>query len=160
MKLKLKINNTFDSNVEFIGISTYLKDYQISLFINKVLNLKLKKIDNLNINYNKQDLSFSLYYYEDNDNLREYFLISNRSIDNGLYMLPLHKQTDFFMIIQSSVKKIKPEISKIIENIRIIKNVNLAYIINISHIRNFHSFLLNELELHLNYIKAKNKLNY
>lgn len=88
-------------NFKVIAISTHLKDYRVSFYLNELLNLKLKKIDNLVVD-NKLESStqtFELQHYTSEEDELEYFLIHNRN--NGLNFLPSLSQFDFLLLLKT-----------------------------------------------------------
>lgn len=143
---KFKLEENIFDEVLFIGISTSLKDYQLSLFINNYLNLRFKKTSDFSGDYfsKKENSNFSVYYFNDEDNFSEFFLLSNKCENSVL--LNAYKQTDFFLLIKSNI--FKDNISEIILALRKIKNVFLAFNIDISKIKNFNTFL-SGIEYHL-----------
>lgn len=123
-KHTLKIEYDFD--FVLIGISSHEKDYRLCWAINKVLEIDLIKIDSLEIKA-KKDIKpsfFSLFHFENPDEFKEYFIVSNLSEDkqfvsknltlfnkepqgaqsseNGV-LIPEQKQMDYFFIIRGEL---------------------------------------------------------
>lgn len=144
---KFKLEDDFFDEVLFIGISTSLKDYQLSFFINKSLYTNFKKMLDFSGDYfsKKEKSLFSFYYFKNNDLFSEYFLLSNKCNNTSL-LLSGYKQANFFLIIKSNVMKGKT--AEIITTLRKIKNIFLAFNIEISNIKNINT-LLNEIDYHI-----------
>lgn len=144
---KFKLVDDFCDEVLFLGISTSLKDYQLSFFINKSLNTNFKKMLDFSSDFlsKKENSLFSFYYFKYDDIFSEFFLLSNKCNNTSL-LLSAYKQADFFLIIKSNVMKDKT--SEIITTLRKIKNIFFAFNIEISNIKNINS-LLNEIDYHI-----------
>ncbi len=143
---KINLVQNLAKEVDMIGISTSLKDYRLSLFINNTFSLCLKKLNDFDADYivKKDNSRFSVYYYNDIDNLTKYFLLSNKC--NLSVLIPSYKQADFFMIMLSSV--LKNNTDEIINKIKKIKNIQTAFPVDKSQIKIFNS-LINGLTYHL-----------
>lgn len=98
---KDKLTYQFSFNYKIVAISTYLKDYRVSFYLNELLDLKLKKIANLIVDNKAEESAqtFELQYYTSEEEAVEYYLIHNKS--TGLYFLPTLKQFDFLLILKS-----------------------------------------------------------
>ncbi len=99
-KKLLTLEYEYDFNL--IGISCHEKDYRLCWHINQALHIDLIKIDSLEIYLPKEKIKcfFSLFLYEDEENQRSIYLLSNRS-SYGL-LIPEQKQTDYFIIVKGS----------------------------------------------------------
>lgn len=96
---------TFEYEFDFflIGISCHEKDYRLCWNINQTLQIDLVKIESLEI-YNAKEKTrnyFSLFAYEDEENQRTVYLISNRG-NQGL-LISEQKKTDFFLLIKGAL---------------------------------------------------------
>lgn len=94
---KLSVKSEYDFIL--IGISSQENDYRICWSINQELATDLVKTENLKIFNRKFNVAqeFSLYIYENEENLNKFQLISNKC-DNGYY-IPELKNIDFFLQI-------------------------------------------------------------
>lgn len=92
----------YEYDFALIGISCHEKDYRLCWHINQALQIDLVKIDSLEIYISKEKLNsfFSLFSFEDEENQRSIFLLSNRS-NHGM-LIPEQKQTDYFIIIKGA----------------------------------------------------------
>lgn len=123
-KHTLKIEYDFD--FVLIGISSHEKDYRLCWAINKALEIDLIKIDSLEIKQKKDNESsfFSLFHFENPDEFKEYFIVSNlsedkqfvsknltlfnkqpqgaQSAENGV-LIPEQKQMNYFFIIRGEL---------------------------------------------------------
>lgn len=99
--MKEKITYQYVFNYKIIAISTHLKDYRVSFYLNEILGLKLKKIDNLVVD-NKSDAnaqSFEQQQYTDDETLTSYHLIHNKA--SGVFFLPTLKKFDFILLLKT-----------------------------------------------------------
>jgi len=147
-KITFKLDMDLDLELDFIlvGISTTLRDYRLCHFINKktglnfvygkesVLdhngNIKLKPQEELDFhlivekNKNKKEIlhHFQVYRYC-HDNLDfEYYLVNNKSLENGT-LIPEASNFDYFFLIKHYIDE--EDLIKLLENIRSIKEVML-----------------------------------
>jgi len=144
MGLKLKIDSGYSSDLMVIAISSLLRDYRISFFINNILPLRLKKYYDVLGNHEDTEFNtcFSFYFYNDSDNLTEYYLVSLKDVEN--FVVNSLKNADYLFIIKSSVLRVKPELY--IKSLMKIKNVQLAFNVDVKKIKNF-DLLLSSFEL-------------
>ena len=135
-----------------LAIHSVLTDYRLAFFLNKHLNIELKRaFDDLDIS--RQDGFYSFFQYEDEDNLLNWNLISNSShtnvknqikesllFKNTEVELKKHKlmnelsQVDFFLKIQYHTDQIN--INQIIKSINEIPNIISVYTLNLKNIKN------------------------
>ena len=90
----------YEYDFDLIGISCHEKDYRLCWHINQALHIDLIKIESLEIYIHKEKSKccFSLFSYEDEENQRSIYLLSNRNA-MGL-LIPEQKQTDYFIIVK------------------------------------------------------------
>ena len=93
-----KLNFEYERDYMLVGIASHENDYRLSWALNKALNFKLAKTDDLITNHPKHkiDLNYSMYCFSDDEYLN-YHLISNKS-DKG-FLLPTMKNIDFILKI-------------------------------------------------------------
>ena len=125
-----------------IGIHTSLEDYQLAFFLNKYLNIHLKKasygLDFKGKNgeasytvfeYNNEELDYNLYV------LSNICILENKSQELGLfdkidvkaYLLPEKKNVDYFIKIDGAVTDVFVE--EILQDIRKVTKIITSYII-------------------------------
>lgn len=135
-----------------LAIHSVLTDYRLAFFLNKHLNIELKRaFEDLDIS--RQDGFYSFFQYEDEDNLLNWNLISNSSytnVKNEIKESLLFKNTqveikkfklmnelsqvDFFLKIEYHTDHIN--INQIIKSINEIPNIISVYSLNINNIKN------------------------
>lgn len=128
---KLSIKTEQDSVL--IGISSHENDYRLSWAVNKHLGTSLTKAENLVV-YNekfKVDQEFSLFVFEDDDNLIKYHLIANKC-DNG-YLIPELSNIDFFLQIYGEIDDKFTGI--LLEKLKHIYIITAAFAIDVSSLR-------------------------
>lgn len=147
-KITFKLDNDIDSELDFnlIGISSSLRDYRLCHFINKHTGLnfifgKESPIDHNGFIKSKstEELDFHIIYdltksKNKNENKHhfqmyrcccqnfnyEYYLLNNKSIENGV-LIPEASNFDYFMIIKHYIDE--EDLSLLIDNLKSINNI-------------------------------------
>lgn len=153
MGKKLQFDPDYKSEYLIIGLSYHQINYRLSYFLNKKINIDIKRITDFeyfNIKQNKKT-SFSLYYYEDVNNYITYYLIANRNREQIL--INSFKQTDYFLFVKGynnlRYKSYFPKgKTSLINHIKEIPNLILAFEIDLPDIKNINN-LISDLELHI-----------
>lgn len=122
---KDKLTYQFSFNYKIVAISTHLKDYRVSFYLNKLLDLKLKKIPNLVVDNKAEESAqtFELQHYTIEEETTEYFLIHNKNM--GLCFLPSLKHFDFLLLIKAE-NEINNQ-DQIIEKLKISTHFQVVY---------------------------------
>jgi hypothetical protein len=151
---KLLLNFDFESKYALLGICSPLKDYRLSWFLNRSLNLKLTKIEDLKISFpkNKEASNFSIYYFDDEENFSTISFISNKTYGNTL--LPEFQHADFLLLINGQFEKLNKK--NYVSEIKKIANVLTVFNIEINKTKNIDT-IITEVELHLTEVFRKEK---
>jgi len=110
---KLVLNVEYDFDFFLLGISCHEKDYRLSWALNNSLHIELAKENDLQIDAkkNSKPLMHSIFTFDNEQEYRQYYLISNRG-SNG-FLVPEQKQADYFLLIKGSLMtEDKPSIIK------------------------------------------------
>ena len=150
----LKIEYDFD--FVLIGISSHEKDYRLCWALNNALEIELTKTESLEIKDKKQDTPsfFSLFKYENEDEFKEYFILSNlsenkqfvsredtlfnksvkgpQSTENGI-LIPEHKQLNYFFIIRGEASD--RDVETILKKIKKIDMILTAVRIDVAELK-------------------------
>ena len=150
----LKIEYDFD--FVLIGISSHEKDYRLCWALNNALEIELTKTESLEIKDKKQDTPsfFSLFKYENEDEFKEYFILSNlsenkqfvsredtlfnksvkgpQSTENGI-LIPEHKQLNYFFIIRGEASD--RDVDTILKKIKKIDMILTAVRIDVAELK-------------------------
>jgi hypothetical protein len=123
---KLSIDAEYSSVI--IAISSHENDYRLSWAINKQLGTNFVKTDNLVVFNEKYKIEqeFSLFVFEDDDNLIKYHLIANKC-DNG-YLIPELSNMDFFFQIYGEINADYK--NRLLEKLKKINIVTGAFVID------------------------------
>ena len=93
----------FEIDLDFvlIAVTTSLKDYRICYLINRYLNLKFLKTDDLSIEIpqNPEPVYFSLFDYHLEAGPTDFYFIANKGSDG--YLIPEMRKTDYFFMIKN-----------------------------------------------------------
>ncbi len=146
----------YDYDFVLIGISSHEKDYRLCWALNNALEIELTKTESLEIKSRKQDTPsfFSLFKYENEDEFKEFFILSNlsenkqfvskedtlfnksskgsQSTENGI-LIPEHKQMGYFFIIKGEVSD--KEVEAVIKNIKKIDMILTAVQIDAAELK-------------------------
>jgi len=115
-KQKLKITEEpFEFNFTVLAIASQSRDYHFCWLINRELGINLKRNTDLQVDDAKKRLVsyFSFYTYKDEDELRHYYFLANKS-GSDLF-LPEVKVADFLLVVN---EKQGPEIKKMVSAIK------------------------------------------
>lgn len=118
---------SLDAEIDFdlIGICSHHSDYRLAWGINQELRSGLAKSDELFVVANKKGQvlsSHSYHFWEDEENLMEYYLMRNKS--DGKFLLPEKHQIDYFLFLRNN-SVVEPE--EMVEKLKRINSVVAAY---------------------------------
>ena len=151
MAKKLSAKIDFSAEYTLIGISCHLKDYRLTFFLNKQLDIKLCRIDDfMQADPDKADLNYSVYFYHCPETKNNYCLITNHHSDGKL--IPSLRSIDYFLLIQNEISTTSKK--EMLTAIKTIPNLLTAYEIALSKVKNIHNLLA---ELELQFIENKQK---
>lgn len=149
MAKKISAKIDFSSEYTLIGISCHMKDYRLTFFLNKQLNIHLKRIDDFNqAGPDKNDLSYAVYFYNCPDTKNDFCLITNHHSDGKL--IPTLGSIDYFLLIQNEISSDRKK--GLIKIVKTVPNLLTAYEIELSKVKNIHQLLA---ELELQFIENK-----
>lgn len=121
-----KLTLKFEPDLDFtlIAITAPLKDYRFCFKVNKQLSREFYRIDELKLSFNADDESFyfSRYYYRDNQNENEYYLLANKGSEG--FLIPEMKTVDYFLLIYNFIDS--DDIQGIISGLNKINEVLVA----------------------------------
>lgn len=123
--IKHKFSLDFEVDFELIGICSHHSDFRLAFSINEKLGISLeKKEDYLHLLKGKkeQEVLHSKYFYLDEDDEYQFFLLKNKS--EGKYLVPEKPTIDFFLFIFDNHSI---ELEDLIEQLRDIPLVLAAY---------------------------------
>ena len=101
MSKKLMLDFEDEISYSFIGISSSLKDYKLNFFMNKLSGFDFKRVDSFIFSFNNQKFNYSLYVYIDHDNMRNYYLISNKH--NAVRLVKDFIVFDYMLIMDGEI---------------------------------------------------------
>lgn len=128
-KLVLEFEAEYDFHL--IGICSHVKDYRISWEVNKLLNLELAKDEDHTLYLQKEELSFPCYSCKREEELKEYYLIGNRS--KGVYLIPEESEVDYFLVLKGFFSD--EEIKKLAQKIGDLKTVLTSFAIEVEELK-------------------------
>ena len=141
-----------------LAIHTVLIDYRLAFFLNKCLNIDLKRMSK-DLDISEQNGFYSIFEYEDEDNLLNWNLISNSSFSNTKNEIKgslLFKDTE----IDFKKNKLINELSQVDFFLKIDYNINSLNTTKIINSINKIPNIISVYKLNLNKIKNKENLNF
>lgn len=149
MTTKRILQVDYDYDFLLIGICTHAKDYRLCWEINKILEIKLERVDDTMLNTHTKDFgvkkgashgelsAYSIYFCEEEESNNCFHVISNKS-SNGILIIE-QKQVDYFLRIKgNNDSDYQVELIKKLKNISIVLT---AYEIDLNKLKSKHKFL-------------------
>ena len=152
MKIKLSVDNDFFEEYDIVCICTHLKDYKLMWNINNRFEYNFRKIDDFKAEVGEISENHEMFYYYDNLEKVEYFLLANKC--NNSVIFPVLSHVDYLLIIRDQDKSTK--IDKLISAIKEIPNILTVSKAETKKLKNFNNVISILEEEILNYnIKMK-----
>ena len=140
-----KLNlNQFPENYHLIAIHSDLDEFRLAFFLNKKLNISLKRKNN-DIYFSEQDANYSSYEFLDDTKYLKWIFFSNKSLVlekspdqdlslfskgstalNEMNLLSQQKSVDYFLIIENIANK--TYIDKVLKKISEISGVITSFL--------------------------------
>jgi hypothetical protein len=81
---KYVLDNVYDFDFSLIAITSSEPDYKLCIHLNRALNINLVREEPVDLNSRqvKAPLTFSCFFYEEEENFHQYTMLSNRSINS------------------------------------------------------------------------------
>lgn len=142
-----KISFAYDLTDDYtaFGISSHLKNYKLCWNLNKALNIDLSKLEDFSpVNKNAGDNAFPFFYFEDQNNRNEIFLLSNKK--NSQLLFDKIPEADYILLIKGIFHRKKTDtlVSTLIKT----SNIITVFLIDTKKIKGINTFL-SEVELHI-----------
>jgi len=125
---KLTLTDYIDLNFILIGISSHERDIQFCFKLNRLLNLDLNRVEDVQYLHSKEkhEVNFSCFQYIDPDTELEYTVYTNRN--GNICLLPELKQTDYLLKVSGDIELADPQ--EIIEKLKSLPEVLTTRSIN------------------------------
>ncbi len=148
-----KLEPAYEKADAFIGIATNLPVINLVHYINRQTLLNLIREDDLPVYSEKTDTLnyFKFFHYNDDDYRSDFCLLSN--FNEGINLLPTHKQFGFFLVVHGAIPDEK--VKQLIAQVKSIAGIQLAASMDQGPIKTLAP-IMQDLELHLTELK-KNK---
>ena len=131
-KLVLDWKDEQEDSFTLIGISCHQKDYRLCWELNKILELELQKEED--IPGPNEEISFSRYYYNNEDFLQDFYLLTNKI--GKIFFAPELKQADY--ILQIYGIRNEYEVDELIQKIISIDSVLTAFVFDTEKLKYGH----------------------
>jgi hypothetical protein len=138
--LKQSIKVQFDYDFTLVAIVASLKQYRLTSYLNKALELQFLRTDDIQNQYNDdhEDARYARYCADDEENELSFDVISNKH-ENGP-LIKEKKEVDFFLLVYGPKSKIK--LVDLIGKINSIQNVQLAFEVDASQLKSKQNLIL------------------
>lgn len=131
-KLVLDWKDEQEDSFTLIGISCHQKDYRLCWELNKALEIELQKEED--IPGPNEEISFSRYYYNNEDFLQDFYLLTNKI--GQLFFAPELKQADY--VLQIYGLRSEYEIDELVQKIISIDSVLTASVFDTEKLKYGH----------------------
>lgn len=153
MKTRLRTTKPREEEYLMIGLSSALKDYQLSYYLNKHFQTVFKKMPDIPFyDKNGEIGQFAFYHFYDEDLRLDYYLFANKSSKSTA--VAAYPHFEFFVLFKLSSYQIPVE--EVLKEMRRVPNTNAALQIPLEKLKIFDE-LLEDLELHLLTISSAQK---
>ena len=106
---KLVLDFEYDFDFTLFGVSSHVANYRLAWGINKLLDIDLERMDDVDLSFGKEKKrSFSFYRFDDEESYTTIHLVSNRST-NG-YLIP--ESFDYEVLSQKQITQKKVVVSE------------------------------------------------
>jgi len=118
---KQTLDTKLSLQIKLLGICSQEFDYKICYLINKTLNLDLRRIEDIEIFYQKHNIkgSYANFFYEDEESFLDYMLIVNHHPAGDL--IPEASKYDYLIRLSGEVDHVDME--DLIKSLRSIDQV-------------------------------------
>jgi len=119
----------FEDEIHYsiIGITTNLKDYRLTFYLNKLPNLQFKRIEPFVFSHQNKTFTYSIYIYIDNANLRNYYLVANKA--NSVKLVKKYQHFDYLLLMDGEIDD--EFLTSLAKQIKTCENVSLTAVIDI-----------------------------
>ncbi len=128
---KLVLEFEADYDFHLIGICSHVKDYRISWEINKLLGLGLVRDEDYKLFLQKEVLPFPFFSYIKEEELKEFYLIGNRS--KGVNLIPEEAEVDYFLMLKGFFSE--TEVKHLAQKIGGLKTVLTSFAIEVEALK-------------------------
>ncbi|HEY9115037.1 MAG TPA: IPExxxVDY family protein [Bacteroidales bacterium] len=141
MAKKLSVKVDYFEDYQLLGLVSNLKDYRLTYFINTLLELDLKKFDDLKPDP-ENNIAYSWYCHWRKGEPVSYYLIGNHHANGKL--IPAQKNLDYFFIIKNSSEL---KTNEIVGKLRVIDNITAVFQLDMEKIKDMN-MILETIEMH------------
>lgn len=137
--VKYLLEQELEFDFKLLGISSHVKNYRLCWTVNKSLGLDLIKLDEeiiIRLKNEGDPISFSVYYYMDDESEVEFELICNRHEDG--YLIPELKKADYFLKVSEYYDL---GVDTLIHILRKANLINMAFEIDVDSLRSKQNLL-------------------
>ena len=155
MAKRLTLDFDYFEDYNLLSIATQMKDYTLAFHINRVLELDLKKYDDLQVN--GRDAAYPWFFFSEGKNYPTFYLIGNNHPKGKID--PAQKGIDYYLLIKELLDT--EMLDHYAGSLRKIPGILGVFKTDMSTIRNL-DLLIESVELHEldNIIRPEKKMPY
>ncbi len=131
-KLTLDWKDEQEDSFAIIGISCHQRDYRLCWELNRVLEIELQKEED--IPGPAKDISFSRYYYNNEDFLQDFYLLTNKI--GKIFLASELKQADYILQVYGLRSEAEPD--DLLQKISGIDGVLTTFTYNAENLKHGH----------------------
>ncbi len=135
---KQLLNIEYDYDFLLVGLVCQAKDYRLCFEVNKTLGFEFCKIDDTEIQLNKQKEPsyFSTYLYENEDEI-SFYIIFNRGTKG--YLVPEQNKLDCFIVVRGPLRADQKK--ELVSNLKEIKLILGVYELDVKKLKSKENFI-------------------
>jgi len=151
MSKMLMLDFEEEINYSIIGITTNLKDYRLSFYLNKLSNFQFRRVDPFLFKHNGQPFMYSMYIFLDNTNLRNYYLVANKA--NAVKLVKKYQHFDYLLVMDGEIND--DFLKDLAKRIKTCNSVSLTSVIDIYEFEKIKN-LRTTFDIHLDTVLTNN----
>ena len=101
MSKMLMLDFEDEINYSIIGITTSLKDYRLTFYLNKLPNFQFKRVEPFIFSHQSKPFTYSIYIHLDHTNLRNYYLVANKA--NSVKLVKKYQHFDYLLVMDGEI---------------------------------------------------------
>ncbi|MCJ0741974.1 IPExxxVDY family protein [Pedobacter montanisoli] len=137
---KTYLKLSLDLDFVLIAVTSSLKDYTLCHKINTNLNFEFEKIEDHEVFFNVDEpaVSFSKYYYAQEDGETEFYLISNKGSEG--FLVPEMNKVDYFMVIHNYIDK--EDLNSMLSGLNKLPDIQVAVQIDVKKLKSKENLVM------------------
>jgi hypothetical protein len=102
MPKKILLDFEEEENYSIVGITSTLKDYRLIFFLNKLAGINFKRVEPFVFSFKEKVFTFSVYLQVDDENMRNFYLLSNNN--KSVKLIKELKHFDYLLVMDGEIE--------------------------------------------------------